>query len=117
MTTPDTAALRALFPLEPGAVYLNHGTVGVTPWPVLRTRASLLEEIERHPARFMLRELMRLDAPTSANLAAGTPRLRAAAAAVAAFLGAGPADGSGLVFVDNATAGVNAVVDVDPQTV
>lgn len=108
---PDPTALRALFPLEAGCVYLNHGTVGVTPLEVMRARAALLDEIERHPARFMLRELMRLDAPTSANAEAGLPRLRRAAATVQRFLGGGDDEaGSGLVFVDNATAGVNAVL-------
>lgn len=107
---------RALFPLESGATYLNHGTVGVTPWAVLRDRAALLEEIERHPARFMLRELMRLDASTSASVSPGALRLRAAAARVAAFVGAKADD---LVFVDNATAGVNAVlrsIDLEPNS-
>ncbi len=91
------------FPLEQGAVYLNHGTVGVTPLPVMRTRSALLDEIERHPSRFMLRELMNLGmtAPPTA------PRLRLAAAEVAEFLGA---RGDDLVFVDNATSGANAVL-------
>jgi isopenicillin-N epimerase len=90
------------WPLDPGIVYLNHGTVGVTPRAVMRARQDILEEIELQPARFMLRELMRLgpqpEEPT---------RLRAAARTVAAFLGAGA---DGLVFVDNATSGVNAVL-------
>jgi isopenicillin-N epimerase len=96
-------AMLANFPLEPGGVYLNHGTVGVTPIAVMQARAALLEEIERHPARFMIRELMNLgmSAPPEA------PRLRAAADRVAAFLGA---TGEGLVFVDNASSGVNAVL-------
>ena len=112
-TTLDPQTLRTRFPLEPGAIYLNHGTVGVTPYPVLRARAALLEEIERHPARFMLRELMQLDAPTSANVTGALPRLRRAAAAVQRFLGGGADDdeaGRSTVFVDNATAAVNAVV-------
>jgi isopenicillin-N epimerase len=115
-TAISARTARALFPLEAGATYLNHGTVGVTPWPVLRRRAALLEEIERHPARFMLRELMRLDASTSANALPGTLHLRAAAARVAAFVGASADD---LVFVDNATAGVNAVlrsIDLEPNS-
>jgi isopenicillin-N epimerase len=96
-------AMLAHFPLEPGSVYLNHGTVGVTPLAVMRARSAILDEIERHPARFMIRELMTLgmsEPPPS-------PRLRAAAARVGAFLGV---DGDGVAFVDNATSAINAVV-------
>ena len=96
-------AMLAHFPLEPGGVYLNHGTVGVTPLVVMRARAALLDEIERHPARFMIRELMNLGLTPPPE----APRLRAAADAVAAFLGV---DGDGLAFVDNATSGINAVL-------
>ena len=104
---PDVAPfgrrLLELFPLEPGGIYLNHGTVGVTPRAVMQARAEILEEIERHPARFMIRELMTLGMSPPPE----APRLRAAAARVAAFLGARPED---LVFVDNASSGVNAVL-------
>jgi len=95
--------MLAHFPLEPGTVYLNHGTVGVTPLAVMRARAAVLDEIERQPARFMIRELMSLgfsDPPAA-------PRLRAAADRVAGFLGT---SGDGLAFVDNATSGINAVL-------
>jgi isopenicillin-N epimerase len=98
-------AIRDEFPLSRDGVYLNHGTVGVTPLAVMRARTVILEDIERHPARYILRELMSLDASTSAN--AERFRLREAAARVAAFLGAEP---EGLVFVDNATAGICAVL-------
>ena len=50
--------LLAQFPLEPGSIYLNHGTVGVTPLAVMRERAAILDEIERHPSRYTIRELM-----------------------------------------------------------
>jgi len=90
------------WPLEPDGVYLNHGTVGVTPLKVMQARMAILREIERHPARFMLRELMRLGEQPAAPT-----RLRAAAETVARFLGA---RGDGVVFVDNATTGVNAVL-------
>ena len=89
--------------LDPDAVYLNHGTVGATPRRVLDAQQALRQTIERHPARFLLRELMSLEplppaAPT---------RLRAAAERVGEFVGA---RGEDLVFVDNASAGVNAVL-------
>jgi isopenicillin-N epimerase len=104
-------AMLAHFPLEPGGVYLNHGTVGVTPLAVMRARAAILEDIERHPARVMIRELMRLGTlmrdSAPAPGADGPPRLRAAAERVAAFLGV---TGEGLAFVDNASSGVNAVL-------
>ena len=102
--------MLAHFPLEPGAVYLNHGTLGVTPLAVMRARESILDEIERHPSRFLIRELMRLGTLTSADAARGdapVPRLRAAADRVAAFLGASR---DSLAFVDNASSGINAVL-------
>ncbi len=91
------------WPLDPGIVYLNHGTVGVPPRRVLAAQQALRDEIERSPSRFMLRELTG-GTPAAAP---GPSRLRQAAAVVAPFLGARPDD---LVFVENATTGVNAVL-------
>ena len=88
--------------LDPAVTYLNHGTVGAPPRRVLERQRAITDEIERQPARFMLREL----ADTTGT--ATTPsRLRLAAAAVAEFVGVSPAD---LAFVDNITAGANAVL-------
>ena len=98
--------LLAEFPLDPAVTYLNHGTVGVTPRVVLTAQQALRDEIERQPSRFLLREL---HAPSTSvgQPRDETPRLRVAANAVAAFLGA---RGDDLVFVDNATTGANAVL-------
>ena len=91
------------WPLDPAVTYLNHGTVGVTPLAVMAARQALLQDIERGPSQFLFRELIPwVGVPTQA-----VGRLRAAATAVAAAFGA---NGSDLVFVDNATAGVNAVL-------
>ena len=89
--------------LDPQAVYLNHGTVGVTPKRVLAAQQAMRETIERHPARFLVRELMSLEPqpPTEPTL------LRIAAGQVGAFLGA---RGDDIVFVDNASSGINAVL-------
>lgn len=94
--------------IEPGAVYLNHGTVGAPPRRVLRAQQAIRDEIERHPARFLLRELaeIRIGGPRSEP-----PRMRAAAAAVAPRFGA---RGEDVVFVDNATTGANAVLGSFP---
>src|SRR5262245_48995614 len=89
--------------LEPGLVYLNHGTVGATPRRVLAEQQRLRDEMELQPSRFMLRELY----PFLGVVPEPHPRMRAAADRVAAHLGA---RGEDLVFVDNATAGVNAVL-------
>lgn len=92
------------FPLAPDGVYLNHGTVGVTPRRVMAAHREMLEAIERHPSRFLLREL----AAFSVGEPDGPlPRLRVAAGDVAAFVGA---RGDDLVFVDNATTGINAIL-------
>ncbi len=90
--------------LDPSITYLNHGTVGAPPRRVLAAQQAIRDEIERQPARFLLRELTgtRVGGPR-----ADRPRMRVAADAVAAFFGA---RGEDLAFVDNATTGVNAVV-------
>jgi isopenicillin-N epimerase len=79
--------------LDPSVAYLNHGSYGACPAAVLDAQAALRSEMEREPVDFL-----------SSALPA---RLDAARDALSAFLGAEPED---LVFVPNATAGVNAVL-------
>jgi isopenicillin-N epimerase len=91
------------WPLDPEVTYLNHGTVGVAPRRVLAAQQAIRDEMERQPSRFLLRQVSHL---------AGVPRqeptrLRQAAAAVASFIGT---NGDDVVFVDNATTGINAVL-------
>jgi isopenicillin-N epimerase len=90
--------------LDPAITYLNHGTVGAPPRRVLAAQQAIRDEIERQPSRYLLRELtgVRVGGPR-----ADRPRLRVAADAVAAFVGAA---GDDLVFVDNTTTGANAVL-------
>lgn len=89
--------------LDPSVIYLNHGTVGAPPRRVIAEQRRIQDLIERQPAQFQLREL----ADPEALGDPAVPHMRAAAAAVAGHLGAVPDD---LVFVDNATTGVNAVL-------
>lgn len=91
MTPP--AGLAALWPLEPGVAFLNHGSYGACPREVLDHQAALREEMEAEPVRFLGREL--------------DDRLETAREALGAFVGADPDD---LAFVSNATSGVNAVL-------
>ncbi|HEX4999219.1 MAG TPA: aminotransferase class V-fold PLP-dependent enzyme [Terriglobia bacterium] len=90
--------------LDPDVTYLNHGTVGAPPRRALEEQQRLRDEIEKQPSLFLLRLLagVRLGAKHE-----GRPKLRQAADEVAAFLGA---RGEDMVFVDNATTGVNAVL-------
>lgn len=100
---PFGRGLRDLWALDPDVLYLNHGTVGATPRRVLAAQGVLRDLMERQPARFLLRETAG-GIPTPGL---GTTRMRAAAERVARFVGASP---DGLVFVDNATSGANAVL-------
>ena len=106
MPQPPTfgASLRDRWLLDPAVTYLNHGTVGAPPRAVLAHQRAIQDEIERQPARFLLREL----ADAHAEGLGRTPRMREAAAAVAEFVGLTADDE--LVFVDNITAGANAVL-------
>jgi isopenicillin-N epimerase len=85
--------LRALWCLDPSVSYLNHGSFGACPQAVLAMQSLLRLQMEREPADFLAAQL--------------PARLNAARETLAAFLGADAAD---LVFVANATAGVNAVL-------
>jgi len=91
MTKPEEWA--ALWPLDRGVAFLNHGSYGACPSEVLRHQAALRAEMEAEPVRFLGREL--------------EGRLDAAREALAAFVGADPDD---LAFITNATGGVNAVL-------
>ncbi len=95
--------MREHWAFEPGITYLNHGTVGAPPRRVLAAQQDIRDAIERQPSRVLLREVVGMLGATRLAPA----RLRAAAGAVAAFVGA---RGDDLVFVDNATTGVNAVL-------
>src|SRR5262245_44676854 len=88
MTQWDT-----LWRLDPGVIFLNHGSFGATPTEVLAEQARLRAEMEAEPVRFLSREL--------------EERLDPARQRLAEFVGA---DAEDLAFVSNATSGVNAVV-------
>ncbi len=82
-----------LWTLDPGVTFLNHGSFGACPAAVLHAQALLRDRMERHPVRFLDREL--------------EGYLDEARAALAAFVGA---DADDLAFVPNATTGVNTVL-------
>jgi len=83
----------ATWPLDRDIVFLNHGSFGSCPRLVLEAQQRLRERLERQPIQFFMRDLEAL--------------ADAARAALAQFVGVDPDD---LVFVPNATAGVNTVL-------
>src|SRR6266542_4659391 len=89
-TVSDGTDLRAEFLLDPSVTFLNHGSFGACPRAVLERYQEWQLELERQPVLFLARRLEEL--------------LAEARAALGAYLGADPDD---LVFVPNATAGVN----------
>lgn len=84
--------LRELFLLRPDVVFLNHGSFGACPRPVLETYQQWQRELEEQPVEFLGRRFNSL--------------MRTARAALAAYVHADPDD---LVFVPNATTGLNIV--------
>ncbi len=103
MNTTFGRSLLGLWPLDPSITYLNHGTVGVVPRRVIAFQDALRAEMERQPATFLFRDANHLEGRAVSE----RPRMRVAADQLGAFLGA---RGDDLVWVDNATAGVNAVL-------
>lgn len=94
MTPQNESAseLRELFLLRPDVVFLNHGSFGACPRPVFEAYQQWQLELERQPVEFLGRRFGGL--------------LREAREALAAVVGARADD---LVYVPNATTGLNAV--------
>src|SRR5262245_24254461 len=87
------AAKPSLWLLDPKIKFLNHGSFGACPRAVLQFQSELRTRMEKQPIRFLVRDL--------------EPLLDRARAELARFVGAKPHD---LVFVPNATTGINAVL-------
>jgi isopenicillin-N epimerase len=79
--------------IDPSVTFLNHGSFGACPNAVLETQQRLRSQLEQEPVRFFVREWEGL--------------LDNARSKLAAFVGA---DAQDLVFVPNATTGVNSVL-------
>jgi isopenicillin-N epimerase len=87
------AALRDAWRLDSNFAYLNHGGFGVTPEAVFAEQERWRARIERNPTHFLTYEV--------------EDALRAALVPVAKAIGAAAED---VVFVENATTGLNAVL-------
>lgn len=98
--TSKPAVNPGLFALDPQVVFLNHGSFGSCPLEVLDYQNELRLRLERQPVRFLQREL--------------ESRMDKARSRLAEFIGS---DADDLVFVSNATSGVNTVlrsIDIQP---
>ena len=84
--------MKDLFLLQPDMVFLNHGSFGACPAPVFAVYQKWQRALEAQPVEFLGRR--------------GTALLAEARAVLASYLGAEADD---LVFVSNATTGVNIV--------
>ena len=96
-----SARIRDEFLLDPNVVFLNHGSFGACPRGVFERYQAWQRELERQPVEFLGRRLEGL--------------LADARAALGSYVNADPDD---LVFVQNATAGVNLAawaLDLQPR--
>jgi isopenicillin-N epimerase len=89
----DWAEVRSSWLLDGDVAFLNHGSYGATPRPVMDGQVALRIQLEREPVTFLWRRLPELAAQ--------------ARSLIAAFVGA---DADGLAFVTNATTAVNTVL-------
>ena len=93
LSPPKPNRFRRFWGLKPGTVFLNHGSFGACPKPVLELQARLRGEMEAEPVQFLWRRY--------------EERLEPARRTLAKFVGANSRD---MVFVTNATTGINGVV-------
>jgi isopenicillin-N epimerase len=88
-----TTDWRQFWFLDSSVTFLNHGSFGACPIPVLEAQQRWRQKLEHQPVRFFVRE--------------GEALLDRARSRLAAFVEADPED---LAFVANATTGVNSVL-------
>lgn len=96
----DDAAWKPLkneWNLRAGTTYLNHGSFGPPPRCVREARQKWQDAIDSQPMDFFVRQM--------------DPAWRTARDRLAAFVGASSGD---LIFVDNATVGMNIIADSFP---
>ena len=94
------SALKKYFLLDPSVIFLNHGSYGATPKPVFEAYQNWQLRLERQPVLFLGRELPEL--------------MRESRAALGQYLNA---DADDLVYIPNATHGINIVarsLDLEP---
>ena len=92
LTLPRPSEFARLWPLDSDAVFLNHGSFGACPQVILNKQQEYRKRLEKQPVRFLMREMEELFDLSRHK--------------VASFVNASPND---LVFVQNATTGVNTV--------
>lgn len=90
----DWTDLSAHWRLRSDTIYLNHGSFGLAPNQVRYARQKWIDRLDQQPMDFYLRQL--------------EPALLSARHCVAEFVGT---TSENLVFVDNATYGMNVVAD------
>src|SRR5438105_15877782 len=88
---------RSLWALRPGVTYLNHGSFGPSPKSVIAVRQEWIERLESEPMDFFVRQM--------------EGHLEDARARLGEVVGT---SGGNLVFVDNATFGMNIVAESFP---
>lgn len=93
VSRPAASEYSKFWSLDRAVTFLNHGSFGACPLAVLERQQSLRQQLEQQPLRFMVKEL--------------EPLLDQSRAALASFVSAETDD---LVFVPNATTGINTVL-------
>jgi isopenicillin-N epimerase len=93
-------SLKEFFLLDPNVIFLNHGSYGAAPKPVFEAYQNWQLRLERQPVLFLGRELPEL--------------MRASRVVLGKYLNA---DADDLVYIPNATHGINIVarsLDLEP---
>ncbi|MGA3036823.1 MAG: aminotransferase class V-fold PLP-dependent enzyme [Vulcanimicrobiaceae bacterium] len=91
-------ALRAQFLLQEDGAFLNHGSFGACPIPVLREQERIRTWMETQPDEFFTKDVVPRHEVTA---------VRSAAAAIAEFVGV---SGDNIALVENATTGTQSVL-------
>lgn len=93
MNLPPYSSYAEYWGLDKSVVFLNHGSFGACPLPVLEKQSEYRRRIESEPVRFFLREAPHL--------------LEKSRKKLADFVSCSP---DNLVFVPNATTGINTIL-------